>query len=68
MNGQQTPLSLDDSHYRTINEQLRKLALAKEDLDRALSGGVDCGDTPEVCAFLIQQYQQRKQAFFPNRP
>ena len=61
-------VKLDESYYNMVNNQLRAMGVAREQLDCCLRGGVDCGDTPAVCDFLKQQFEQRKATFFPNRP
>lgn len=61
-------VNLTDRDYQKINEQMRALAEAKQDIQVAQQGGVACEEHDAACNFLSEAYAKLKAAYFRDRP
>lgn len=62
------PNVLNESHYRDMNKALNRIAADLEVIERAEQGGIDMSQIREAFTSMREALEQRKAAFFPDRP
>lgn len=59
---------LTDADYAKINEMLHRLASTKQETERGLQAGFDCGPEDTACKMLQDKLTQIKKVYWPERP
>lgn len=59
---------LSDADYAKINKALAALENGVHETTRAMEAGFPCAEQDTVCKALIDQLQQIKKVYFPERP
>lgn len=62
------PGPLTTADYNTINKELQRQEMIRQQIELAAQAGIPCAEMDEACKALREQIGQIKKVYFPDRP